>query len=238
MAQINPILNDQISLTKGLMEIACGTDSFFKPCRVLFDAYWKKLQKLKPQLVTNQVNDYSGEALTRFWQLDFLIAKITTLENSIEQKRQDSILNGNPVENWLKENAGKITLDLPVNEGLRRVLDVMKNTEINELQLYTECFYFVAHRLRKIIEYYPGLKEFEPTGVINVRNNLIEHPHGKNGITMPSFGVNEAKGPTIKPGKRTNEENKTIDEGLHRNAAEFRNLLENVLKKALELLNN
>ncbi|MEI9808347.1 MAG: hypothetical protein WDO16_11020 [Bacteroidota bacterium] len=100
----NSELKEQINLTKELIQVVLGKPSFFKSTRDLFKEYWAKLQNKRPEKVTQEVHHYSGEALGKFWQLDFLLEKTKELETSMESKRQEVILNGDPIQKWLQDN--------------------------------------------------------------------------------------------------------------------------------------
>ena len=84
-----------------------------------------------------------------------------------------------------------------------------------EIRLLTEAFYYFAFRLCKIVR--KTLKrKFDPVGVRNVRNHLIEHPIVPN--YNFAYGADLYFGPVVKPyGSRP----KPIhDEGLYRDAQE------------------
>jgi hypothetical protein len=232
-------LKEQLNLTNELIQVVLGKDTFFKSTRELFNKYWKELQKKRSEIVTQEIHHYSGEALAKFWQLDFLLERIKQLELQMESRRQETILNGDPVQNWIQKteiNKNKETPAKPNIDDLKEMINSMKDTSIYEMELYTECFYYVSHRLKKIIDYYPGLKDFKPLAVINVRNNLIEHPHGIHGVTFPSFGLGNPNGPVIKGARTEEEKNKSVDHGLYKNALEYRELLEAVLHQGLHSL--
>lgn len=241
MAEKDFELKEQLALTNELIQVVLGRDTFFKSTRELFNKYWNELRKKRPELITQEVHHYSGEALGKFWQLDFLLERIKELESLMESRRQEIILNGDPVQKWIQNNDSNQNKEVPTMpniDELRAMVNSMKDTSLVELELYTECFYYVSHRLKKIIDYYPGLKEFKPIGVINVRNNLIEHPHGIHGVTFPSFGLGNPNGPVIKGARTEIEKNKSVDQGLYKNASEFRELLETLLQQGLHSMNS
>jgi hypothetical protein len=99
------------------------------------------------------------------------------------------------------------------------------------LELFTECFYFIAWRLREILRLLPGLTKFDAPGVRAVRNQLIEHPDPEAQSHLPAFQIDDKVGPMLKPFLR--EGSQPIDRGLWVNAEEFRTNLERVLAKEL-----
>jgi len=234
-------LKEQLNLTNELIQVVLGKDTFFKSARELFNKYWKELQKKRPEIVTQEVHHYSGETLAKFWQLDFLLERIKELEFLMESRRQEAILNGDPVQKWIQKDEiirSENAPAMPNIDDLKAMVNSIKDTSMYEIELYTECFYYVSHRLKKIIDYYPGLKDFKPIGVINVRNNLIEHPDGTHGVTFPSFGCGNQNGPVIKAARTEIERNKSVDQGLYKNALEYKELLELVLCQGLRSLSS
>jgi hypothetical protein len=98
------------------------------------------------------------------------------------------------------------------------------------LELFTECFYFIAWRLREIL-LLPGLTKFDAPRVRAVRNQLIEHPDPEAQSHLPAFQIDDKVGPMLKPFLR--EGSPPIDRGLCVNVEEFRTNLERVLAKEL-----
>jgi hypothetical protein len=87
----------------------------------------------------------------------------------------------------------------------------------------------------KILKRFPHLKNFDPPGVRNVRNHLIEHPDkASSGITQQNWSFGGEAGPAFKNTRRPNQETVPIDRGLFINAAELRDKLERKLIVAIE----
>ena len=87
-----------------------------------------------------------------------------------------------------------------------------------------EAFYYFAFRLRQIVRKTLNRK-FDPIGVRNIRNHLIEHPIVSN--YNFAYGSDLDFGPVVKPyGSRPEP---IHDDGLYRNAQE-------VIDKLLRLL--
>src|SRR5437763_16327284 len=59
---------------------------------------------------------------------------------------------------------------MPRDEGYRLIPLMF------EIQLYAECFYYLAGHARSIVLGMPKLQSFEASSVRDVRNHLIEHP--------------------------------------------------------------
>ena len=105
-----------------------------------------------------------------------------------------------------------------------------------EIRVLTEAFYYCAGRARTVLrDVYPGLGTFEAEGVRDVRNQLLEHPEGKNSTVIEngtSFGFD--CGPVIKGVRRADKVHIFPDKGLYINAQEFAANLETKLKAVVE----
>jgi hypothetical protein len=107
-----------------------------------------------------------------------------------------------------------------------------------EIQLFTECFYYLAGRLRTILrnraEPFPGLTSFECEGVRNVRNWLLEHSEREHSrVTIRSLGWGGPQGPVLKSIREQGQEQVFPDKGLYCNAAEIKANLERLISNAL-----
>jgi hypothetical protein len=91
--------------------------------------------------------------------------------------------------------------------------------------MYTEAFYWFAFRTLCAAEELPDFgKKFKTKakGVTYVRNNLVEHPFGKNGIRFGGHKIGQPEGPILKFVWSFEEENnRHPDKGLFVNAKEF-----------------
>jgi hypothetical protein len=123
------------------------------------------------------------EAEERLGQLDFLIHRITELQNRIAdaQRRMREAIQLN-----FDNNSGdKARLFSSPEHAESERLSALRNDLIFELKLLAEAFYYFAARLIKILQHFPHLKNFDPLGVRNVRNHLIEHPDkASSGVTQ------------------------------------------------------
>ena len=89
----------------------------------------------------------------------------------------------------------------------------------SELEGSLEQYYYNAHRVLKLIQQLPGLRNFKCKEIIIVRNKLVEHAdHGD----IYSFGFGSA-GPVVRPIVRLGRA--WTDQGLLRNTEAFVNAL-------------
>jgi hypothetical protein len=89
----------------------------------------------------------------------------------------------------------------------------------SELEGALEQYYYNAHRVLKLIQQLPGLRNFKCKEIIIVRNKLVEHAdHGD----IYSFGFGSA-GPVVRPMVRPGRV--WTDQGLLRNTEAFVNAL-------------
>jgi hypothetical protein len=108
-----------------------------------------------------------------------------------------------------------------------------------EARVFTECFYYLAGRVRTILRLrtnpIPGLSSFEAMGVRNVRNGLLEHAGqgARNPITVPSFAFGGPNGPVVKAIRPAHQVGIADDIGLYANADEMRKALEFRLRREL-----
>ncbi|MEA2633837.1 MAG: hypothetical protein QOH92_604 [Chloroflexota bacterium] len=97
---------------------------------------------------------------------------------------------------------------------------------VEEIELLTEAFYYLAFRARSVLQALPGLESFDPIGVRNVRNKLIEHPEGQDfRVLDQSFVFGADHGPVFRGMRFEHESPAWPDPGLYRNAKEFREKL-------------
>jgi hypothetical protein len=107
-----------------------------------------------------------------------------------------------------------------------------------EMELFTECFYYVAGRLRTLLQKskpIPGLESFDCPGARDVRNQLLEHVEGKNSqVFIQSFAFGKENGPVLKGMRYAHQEHIFPDKGLYLNATEIKDNLEDILKRLLD----
>jgi hypothetical protein len=105
-----------------------------------------------------------------------------------------------------------------------------------EMQLFAECFYYIAGRLRTALrttEPIPGLGSFECEGARNVRNKLLEHAEKQSHVLIRSFGWSKEGGPILKAVRCIGQEKIFPDQGLYANAQEIKDNLEAILMRIL-----
>lgn len=143
------------------------------------------------------------EAHVRFRQLAWIVDRIRALEAELEALEPATCSR---------------------DEVLRKAADRRMFGVFDEAGFYTEAFYLFAWRTRGILRRLPGLNAFDPRGVRQVRNQLIEHPEQRGGVLSRSLGLgNEQLGPQLKGGRQPDagEMHEVQDEGLVANVEEF-----------------
>lgn len=113
-------------------------------------------------------------------------------------------------------------------------------SNVFEVRMFTEAFYYFAWRLRRILRHKdtcPFLSSFECPGVRNVRNLLIEHPEGENSRAFTwSWTVGGPDGPALKVDREPDEQSAPPDLCLNVNVQELRDNLDAQLEAALKKL--
>jgi hypothetical protein len=108
---------------------------------------------------------------------------------------------------------------------------------LRETVIYTECIYYFAFSFKKKCDDIPGLKQFSPKGIRDVRNHIMEHPKEK---FSNAFAITDSI--QLRTGKYTFSESEdkwihediSIDPGLNRNMEEFNHKLNNLLTLRLQ----
>ena len=129
---------------------------------------------------------------------------------------------------WLLDRVRRLE-DLYSKQRARRSASRRKTATIDQLWLMTEAFYYFAFRFRQVLRS-AGFKNFDPVGVREVRNFLIEHPQKKAGIVLQTLQFGDKNGPVLKPFGGSEES--VRDPGLYVNAREFQEKLERALTRA------
>jgi len=115
----------------------------------------------------------------------------------------------------------------------------------NEVRLFTEIFYFVAWRLREVLnnrepEAFRNLRRIKARGIRDVRNLLIQHP--EHGRPMPNYRqwlVVTDDGPVLKSSEvlvragSVSATDESVDRGLYVNANELQHEIETCFEDAL-----
>ena len=148
--------------------------SFFSNTLILYDKYYVFNDTMKTK---GFKNDLTCEGRDRIKQLDYLIQKVKELES---QALEISDRHTREFTKWIeytKENNLDFETTLaPSNINMTQEEYSCYSILSYEIELHTEHFYYIAFRVRGIINYLPGLKKFESKGIRDVRNKLIEHP--------------------------------------------------------------
>lgn len=137
-----------------------------------------------------------------------------------------------------------VQMDWLLYEIQRRELECARTSDrqverahdlMNEVELLTESFYWIAGRTRGLVRCLPGLREFECPGVRNVRNKLLEHPEGADSqIFSASFALGGENGPVLKAMRPSDTPVAWPDAGLYANAREFAANLQSLLRPYFE----
>lgn len=184
----------------------------------LFVTYLTKAKKKHGGKLNSELGQ---EALQRLRQISWLLRRI----HLICKRLRESPLSS---KDFLMPIEAPRKMESISNEG--ELLD----QGFFIVRAYTESFYYLAFRLRHILQNgMPGLSGFECKGVRNVRNHLIEHPE-KSKVLLQTFdlGLTSGKGPRLKvdPAQKKVEH---VDIGLFVNALEYKTSLETALNKAI-----
>jgi hypothetical protein len=187
--------------------------------RERFDAY----RSLEYGKFGGANNAKAMEINKRLRQLSWTIEKVTSLlQHNADQNKQ--MLQMLPV---------RALADPKYQQSVAASLET-----VDQIELHTESFYWIAHRTGAVIRMMPGLSSFKAIGVRNVRNWLLEHVEKPNGSTNVGIGwgagveldgvLRGGNGPTIAAlveGK---------DQGLYPNAMEFFDEVERVTRRCVE----
>lgn len=180
--------------------------------------------------------DLGCEVRERLQQLDYIIEKVRELEGTErgalsrgQQALQDHLID------LKSRNIDFEAVPAPRETEITREEAQTAQRASFEMKLLTECFYYLAGRVRAIVKNprkpLPGLVSFECEGVRNVRNKLLEHAEGNDSqVSIQSFGSGGQNGPVLKAIRYAGQEQVFPDRGLYANAEEFRENLEKVLR--------
>ena len=195
-------------------------------------------RKLATEKAAGYNGDLAHEARRRLLQLDHLLKLVQKNEAQVAavSRRVHDVINRH-IE--YIDSHGLDFDALPQLEDARysgEEFEIITSSQF-EMELFTECFYYISHRLRMLLrksEPIPGLKSFECIGARNVRNKLLEHAEGKDSqVFIQSFGWGKENGPVLKSVRYAGQENVYPDKGLYVNAAEIKDELEAILKRLL-----
>lgn len=165
--------------------------------------------------------DLVAEVMERLQQLAYIVQNLHEIDLQYGKKVLITKINDNGEEDLYNAMFER-------DEHLRFVM-----------RLLTESFYYFAFRVRQILKnkvhLFPHLKSFDPAGVRNVRNQLIEHPEGKDSLIFNrTFSWSQDSGMLLKSGRHLWEHDKFVDAGLKINANEFCESLYSLLELAIK----
>ena len=110
------------------------------------------------------------------------------------------------------------------------------------MELYTESFYYIAHRLQTICEdehsCLPHLEGYQAVEEVQiVRNQLLEHPEGRHsGVTERRWTIRSDVGPVVKDSRRPGQPTAHRDTGLYPTSEKLRVGLFDVFTGALKAI--
>ena len=209
------------------------SEMFFQRTVQIVDEYfWKHKTSTTSEFDPHLVN----ELRVRLRQLSYLYSTIIDEQDRILSKLDEKLGPRPPDENRVVVITNIVNPPKPNNSG-EYIESTRMFTAEDELRLHLENFYYLSHRVRTLLQTsggkLPGLQSFEVLGVARVRNNLLEHPNKKDGITVMSFSVSNAAGARLKPVNQQSAPNGYVDEGFFYNAKEFRSNLEILLRDSI-----
>ena len=205
---------------------------FFETTRALFKQY--RLRNLLEEHTTRQLDI---ELYERLEQLEFCLRNTRDRED-LAHKLDQQLDEKGALARKLKAQ-GRTAQNCP---ELRHAIETSNqmvrrhNAALFELRLFTEAFYFFAGRLTELLSAnanpFPGFKKFDPQGIRDVRNRLIQHPEKGNSRALSGgFGYGGTAGPTLKVGRSEGQPRSLRDKGLYVNAEEFREKLDKALRR-------
>jgi hypothetical protein len=205
-------------------------------------------QIFAPSLSVEQ-NDLVAEMTTKLSDLDQVSRKIVDLVSNLDTLRHpEPIPDGDGYDTIRTISGHSLRLKrADPNVPITRVESVVgyvrgapadsispeiRNLE-RKLERATFSFYQLAHRVTHITKNLPRLNSFNCSSVRVVRNQLLEHPEGKDsGVTFDTFVCSNNDGPCVK-GMRRGGQTKHRDEGFRKNSEQFVSNLTKTLRQAL-----
>ena len=202
----------------------------FESSRILVETYLFRLQPAGSKLALHQMQ----EVRARLRQLDYCYGQIRNLSRELmpEPTRRQGGKTTNQIHLFADTAPAEVN---PARLGL------LETQNYDPLIILVENFYYSSHRIIDIlndgIRFLPGLIRVRAYGVTTVRNHLIEHVRGKGGNTVYSFSLN-VSGPRLRPLSWSKDEKGSRDEGLWKNADEFRASLNKSLEAGIAHFND
>lgn len=200
-------------------------DSFFSSTiRLLDQYYWRHARQKTPGFGMHQLL----ELRERLKQLSYLHLNIIAGQ---EQLLQDHEAKNGPRKP--NQNLVLVFASIGLPSDAADVSGSERFTTQDELKLHLETFYYIAHRIKVILQKaggaLPQLDSFEAIGITRVRNNLLEHANQKGGRIVYSFSVSNAAGARLRPVGMLGDADTFVDPGFPSNASEFKQNLERLL---------
>jgi hypothetical protein len=175
--------------------------------------YQRELDRLHP----GQFNELAGEAFKRIQQVERLLGKIVTLMKTMaSHPKNPHTLGEDPTEETIQ--AWSTWFARPEH----REIALAESAIGDDIELYTESVYWFAGKARSLLRKLPLLEHFEPVGVRNVRNKLLEHSDRPDSmVLMLSFAWGGKMGPIVKGMRLDHQRDVWPDDGLFPNLEEF-----------------
>jgi hypothetical protein len=212
-------------------ELPQHSDRLFARVAANLEEYFKHVQAHLPEAWDEGLAREAGRVL---WQIEYATVKIReSLAKSFEIDLSAGIYG--PVK---RDDDGRIVSD-PVlaerlsREGLSSEAFFASDETDREVIFFVEAFYRCAFRFKEVAIRLPGLTNFNPPGIRNVRNWLIEHPE-RQPITSWGWATDSKNGPRLRPGRTSREAWDPQDAGLWPNLAQFEEALTRVLRSCIE----
>jgi hypothetical protein len=219
------------------------------------DSLWKSYSRkfLATVEPTDIRHHLAAEVSARLRQLDLALEYSAECERRIRPDRAHAPEEGRAfLHLWSKLQAGPISMEeyvaqLPTLSSSRMDPCAFMDA-FDRLRLFAEMFYFVAWRLRQIVNskpprHFPYVAKLATPGLVLVRNHLVEHPeHGKEHARYEQHFVLTDSGLVLKTSEVLIREGNSMaarehsDQGLYRNAEELHAELTRALNQALEII--
>jgi hypothetical protein len=188
----------------------------------LFDQYWACLQESGNASGPGH-SDLAAEVRERLAQLSFISKQLDQINAQFGVTAIEERVGPNGETEYYNVAAQR-------DEQLRFVM-----------RLLNESFYYFAFRIRQILQNdvhrFLEVRSFEAPGVRDVRNQLIEHPEGKNSrVFNQTFSWSPDCGMQLKSGRQEWETSEFVDPGFTANASQFAERLESALRSAIARL--
>lgn len=198
---------------------------------------YKSFIKLKKRDINNpETSSLLDEGTQRLQQINMLLEKTIILEASIGVAALLMIPNNED------NDTTRVELSVPEILKSKKALHIISDKTFGELLLEftttVESIYYFAWRFVKICHSENlGLRNFNPKGIREVRNKLIEHPNIDTDLTR-NFNITHQRGYSLRTTmiedfQSTEMKGKVIDKGLKVNIEEFISELEHLLNLRL-----